>query len=235
MVKSVKVHKNPYGCGEIEETFLGTSAAILDSDSVLPVIQSTMTMNLICQKFSLLGRAAGIILREAGVEYEERIDDEMDLPMFDKDGVILVGSIAIGERFMGGDEKVRMSVETIFKWMERSCQGILQNRFLCLKNGSRCDSKELERSRTVFTKECMLWLEMATEMYQYLGYQFSYADALCAAMISYMEYLNEINWDKYPNSKQWYSTIKSRPSFAPILTETLPGIPASKQYGVIDF
>ena len=35
--------------------------------------------------------------------------------------------------------------------------------------------------------------------------------------------------------KNWYARLKSRPSFRPLLTETMAGIPPSKTYADLDF
>jgi glutathione S-transferase len=36
-------------------------------------------------------------------------------------------------------------------------------------------------------------------------------------------------------AKTWYARVKSRPSFRPLLAETLAGIPPSETYANLDF
>lgn len=65
--------------------------------------------------------------------------------------------------------------------------------------------------------------------------QISCADIAAAAHISIIDYFGEINWDSWGIIKQWYSIIKSRPSFQPILQDRIAGFPPSKDYADLDF
>lgn len=191
--------------------------------------------SLVYQKISGLSRAAKIILSEAQVEYTEQIDDLIQLPVFvkaDSDG--LSGVLAIGEAFMAGGSRARASFEHAIILLFPAVKEILENRVLCFVNKTNSDSKKLADARYKLV-DCMKSLEFLSSPHEYLGEQFSYADATWAGLLSYMDYLDEINWDNFPKSRQWYSLVKSRPSLAGILQETLPGIQASKQYAKIDF
>lgn len=61
------------------------------------------------------------------------------------------------------------------------------------------------------------------------------ADIAAASHISVVDYFGEINWDSWPLIKQWYSVIKSRPSFQPILQDRIPGFNPPKDYSNLDF
>ena len=50
-----------------------------------------------------------------------------------------------------------------------------------------------------------------------------------------LDYLDEINWARYPALKTWYMVIKSRPCFRPLLNDKMPGVPASAHYKELDF
>ncbi len=67
------------------------------------------------------------------------------------------------------------------------------------------------------------------------GGTLSYADFACAAQLSIMDYLDEINWTRYPALKTWYMVMKSRPAFRPLLNDKLPGVPAAAHYKELDF
>ncbi len=67
------------------------------------------------------------------------------------------------------------------------------------------------------------------------GEHFSLADITAAAHLSSLDYLGDIAWDKYPNAKDWYARIKSRPSFRLILAEHVPGMPPPMHYADLDF
>ena len=67
------------------------------------------------------------------------------------------------------------------------------------------------------------------------GENFSLADITAAAHLSALDYLGDVPWDDHEPAKEWYARIKSRPSFRPILTDHLPGVPPPKHYADLDF
>ncbi|MGE3148720.1 MAG: glutathione S-transferase family protein [Pseudorhodoplanes sp.] len=77
------------------------------------------------------------------------------------------------------------------------------------------------------------WLVAAREWLA--GDRLSYADLAAAAHLSTVDYLGDVPWNENEAAKVWYARVKSRPSFRPILAETLAGIPPSKTYADLDF
>jgi glutathione S-transferase len=67
------------------------------------------------------------------------------------------------------------------------------------------------------------------------GESLSLADLAAAAHLSVVDYLGDVPWKESDAAKNWYARVKSRPSFRPLLTETLAGIPAAKTYADLDF
>lgn len=67
------------------------------------------------------------------------------------------------------------------------------------------------------------------------GDRISYADLAAAAHLSSCDYLGDVPWNEDENAKVWYARVKSRPSFRPLLSETIPGLPPSVSYGNLDF
>jgi glutathione S-transferase len=67
------------------------------------------------------------------------------------------------------------------------------------------------------------------------GPRMTYADLAAAAHLSAIDYLGDVPWTEDETAKVWYSRDKSRPSFRPLLAETLAGVPASKTYADLDF
>ena len=67
------------------------------------------------------------------------------------------------------------------------------------------------------------------------GDRLSLADLAAAAHFSAMDYLGEVPWSEDDAAKQWYARVKSRPSFRPLLAETLAGLPPAEHYGDLDF
>jgi glutathione S-transferase len=67
------------------------------------------------------------------------------------------------------------------------------------------------------------------------GERLSYADLAAAAHLSAVDYLGDVPWNEDDAAKTWYARVKSRPSFRPILAETLAGVPPSTTYADLDF
>jgi glutathione S-transferase len=62
----------------------------------------------------------------------------------------------------------------------------------------------------------------------------SFADLAAGGHLSVLDYLGEVPWEEFPQAKQWYALLKSRPSFRPILADRLPGMPPQRHYAELD-
>jgi glutathione S-transferase len=67
------------------------------------------------------------------------------------------------------------------------------------------------------------------------GEQLSLADLSAAAHISSVDYFGDIPWADYPAAKSWYQRMKSRPSFRPLLADTVRGMAPGPHYADLDF
>jgi glutathione S-transferase len=67
------------------------------------------------------------------------------------------------------------------------------------------------------------------------GDNFSLADIAAAAHLSALDYLGDVPWDSHEPAKEWYARIKSRPSFRPLLADSVPGAPPPPHYADLDF
>jgi len=67
------------------------------------------------------------------------------------------------------------------------------------------------------------------------GDRLSLADLAAAAHVSVADYLGDVPWKEDEAAKNWYARVKSRPSFRPILADTLAGLPPAKAYADLDF
>jgi glutathione S-transferase len=67
------------------------------------------------------------------------------------------------------------------------------------------------------------------------GDRMSYADLAAAAHLSLADYLGDVPWNEDEVAKTWYARLKSRPSFRPLLAETVAGLPPSATYADLDF
>jgi glutathione S-transferase len=67
------------------------------------------------------------------------------------------------------------------------------------------------------------------------GRRLSQADLIAAAHLSVLDYFGEIQWKTWPGLKTWYSKLKSRPCFRPLLADRFVGVPPSAWYADLDF
>jgi glutathione S-transferase len=67
------------------------------------------------------------------------------------------------------------------------------------------------------------------------GDKITYADMAAAAAISVLDYLGEVDWSDAPAGKDWYTRMKSRPSFRPLLADRVRGISPVSHYADLDF
>lgn len=66
------------------------------------------------------------------------------------------------------------------------------------------------------------------------GLNFSWADAAGSAHLSTLDYLGEVPWEEFPETKAWYTRMKSRLAFRPFLKEMLPEMKPSETYALLD-
>jgi len=67
------------------------------------------------------------------------------------------------------------------------------------------------------------------------GERMSFADMAAAAHLSVMDYMDEVRWEEFPEAKEWYARIKSRPSFRPLLSDRLAVLAPPAHYADMDF
>lgn len=67
------------------------------------------------------------------------------------------------------------------------------------------------------------------------GDNLSLADLAGAAHLSAIDYIGDVPWADFPSAKAWFQRLKSRPSFRPLLADSVRGIPPSQSYTDLDF
>lgn len=67
------------------------------------------------------------------------------------------------------------------------------------------------------------------------GDMITYADLAAAAHLSAIDYIGDVPWNEHPVAKEWYSHIKSRPAFKPLLEDRVPGYIPAAHYTNLDF
>ena len=67
------------------------------------------------------------------------------------------------------------------------------------------------------------------------GPRITYADLAAAATLSVLDYLGEVDWRENHAARDWYTRVKSRPSFRPLLADRVRGLNPVSHYADLDF
>ena len=103
------------------------------------------------------------------------------------------------------------------------------------EGGGPPDASAIRAARVNF-KHHLRYLGWLAESRDWLaGPKLTYADLAAAASLSILDYLGEVPFENEPAAKDWYMRVKSRPSFRPLLTERIRGLPPVHHYGELDF
>lgn len=77
--------------------------------------------------------------------------------------------------------------------------------------------------------------DLLKEQRYLINNELTLADLTLAAHISCLDYFGDIKWKLFDGIYNWFLMIKSRPSFAKILSEEVPHIRPSRQYKQLDW
>lgn len=95
---------------------------------------------------------------------------------------------------------------------------------------------EALRAVKVNIKTHMEYINFLLEENKFLsGEKMMLNDIAAATQLSVADYFSAVSWAEYPKVKQWYSVIKSRPSFRSILGDRIKGFLPAKHYANLDF
>lgn len=67
------------------------------------------------------------------------------------------------------------------------------------------------------------------------GDKFTLADIAAAAHLSTIDYIGDVPWEEHHHARDWYSRVKSRPSFKSLLEDRMPGFTPVEHYENVDF
>ncbi len=114
--------------------------------------------------------------------------------------------------------------ERVFKPMMPAAQG-----------GGAPDSAAIRAARANVKQHMKYTNWLAGTRNWMAGDRFSYADLAAGAALSALDYLGEVDWAGNPQAREWYTRVKSRPSFRPLLMDRVRGLAPSQHYADLDF
>jgi glutathione S-transferase len=144
--------------------------------------------------------------------------------------------VSIGERI----EVRRLMSWFNEKFFEESSNPLvterIYKRFMSEEHGGGAPAAEVIRAAKVNVRYHLTYIGWLARTRNYLaGDRLTYADLAAAAHLSAIDYLGDVPWSEDDAAKAWYARVKSRPSFRPLLSEWLAGVPASRTYVDLDF
>ncbi|MEM9234842.1 MAG: glutathione S-transferase family protein [Pseudomonadota bacterium] len=162
---------------------------------------------------------------------------------------VAVGSHAICEYLEESGEgsallprmaETRAEARRIWRWCEDefrlSVDHLLAERItIALQPGHSPDSSALRMGAHALRGR-LTFLNYLTETRPFLaGRTLTLADLSVAAHLSCFDYFGDVPWDLAPDLRDWYGRMKSRPSFRPLLAETLGGSNPAKHYADLEY
>ncbi len=210
-------------------------------------------------------RKVRLLLGEKGVGYElvrespwEKRDEFMDLNpsgqtpvLIEKDrNVTLMSSAAICEYFeetvntapmISGTAVNRAEIRRLSAWFDEQFYNnvvapLLHERMLKrLLHRAAPDGGAL-RDAMKTANQLLDYVDWLLDHRNWLaGGTLSLADLAAAAHISVADYLGGIDWRGHEQTRGWYSGLKSRPSFRPLLSERMESVSPPEYYDKVDF
>jgi glutathione S-transferase len=155
------------------------------------------------------------------------------------------GAKLVQPRLMPGDSGPRVEVRRLMSWFndkffeEVSGPLVMERvykRFMPAGAGGGPPDTETMRAARSNIKYHLSYIGWLIRKRNWLaGDSLTYADLAAAAHLSAVDYLGDVPWNEDETAKTWYARIKSRPSFRPLLNDTLAGVSPSPSYANLDF
>jgi len=112
----------------------------------------------------------------------------------------------------------------------------IYKRFMNEQDGGGAPAADVLRAAKANVRYHLAYIGWLAKTRNFLaGDRLTYADLAAAAHLSAIDYLGDVPWSEDDAAKAWYARVKSRPSFRPLLSEWLAGVPASRTYVDLDF
>jgi glutathione S-transferase len=182
-------------------------------------------------------------------------DDPLEhLPVFvDIDGTMITGLWAIIDHLEGGhlehplvpeNAVERAEALRLFDWAMSNFHELVTKRIVFEKGtqsqtgalARRAPNMETVRMGRDALRASLAELAPLAEARGFLvGRDLSLADLGLAAHLSALDYFGEVPWTEFPAITEWYTRLKSRPSFRPLLSDRVPGQPPALHYAELDF
>ncbi|WP_274423603.1 glutathione S-transferase family protein [Chelativorans sp. YIM 93263] len=167
----------------------------------------------------------------------------------------IVGATVIGEyldetrgafqrerRLMAEDSLGRAEIRRLVDWYLVKMDGDVTRHLareralkLLMDEGGSPDAGAIRAARANVRQHLKYTNWLAATRDWLAGPRLSYADLAAAASLSILDYLGEIEWNEHEAARDWYSRMKSRPSFRSLLSDRVRGLAPASHYADLDF
>lgn len=171
-------------------------------------------------------------------------------PVLQNGSIVLIDSAAICDYFeetiertplLGAGPEERAETRRLVAWFDQKFYAEVTAPLLSERMYKRLVVREAPDARIVrdaarHAEGHLDYLDFLLDRRRWLsGPGFGLADIAAAAQISVVDYLGGIEWDGHDPARTWYSALKSRPNFRPLLGERMEGLPPPLHYDKLDF
>jgi glutathione S-transferase len=155
------------------------------------------------------------------------------------------GVLKRDKRLFAEDPMGRAEIRRITDWYLTKAEGevtrhIVRERVLkplmpSAQGGGAPDSQAIRAARANIRQHMKYTNWLAGTRNWLAGGRPTYADLAAAATLSVLDYLGEIQWQEFPAAREWYTRVKSRPAFRPLLADRVRGLTPASHYADLDF
>lgn len=142
---------------------------------------------------------------------------------------------------LGRDAAERAEARRLIQWFDRKFDFEVNGLLLREKMEKRLlgmgapDLANLREGRENLKAHLAYLEQLLGERDWLAGGRLSLGDFAAAAHLSVIDYFGDVPWSDFGAVKVWYSTIKSRPCFRPLLADRWPGLVPAGHYDDLDF
>lgn len=180
-----------------------------------------------------------------------RLNPAGDVPVLvDADGTVVVDGGAIaeyleetgsGRPMLPDSPRERAEIRRLVAWFDRKMarevtDPLIEERVLKWFLGMGQPDSNVIRAALGNLRTHLDYIAWLADRRSWLaGEILTLADLAAAAHLSCLDYVGDVAWESHPVARDWYARIKSRPSFRPLLTDAIPGLPPPRHYADLDF
>jgi glutathione S-transferase len=135
----------------------------------------------------------------------------------------------------------RAEARRLSQWFERQFDGQVNGYLLAekmekrLAGGGAPDHGAMRAGREALRRHLNMVETLLGVRNWIAGEHLSIGDFAAAAHLSVIDYFGDVPWRDFPLTKTWYTRLKCRPCFRPLLADRWPGMAPAADYDNLDF